>query len=661
MRIRSFLIYELGQRLPCLRQHIAGREGADPETGLWRMAAFAASAEQELARAARFRRPLSLLVLKIVPEAAPSRAGIQRFASALRRHTRGFDLIGRADDGCFLIVLPEAGPAEAAVVTGRILADASACLGMVNGTGGSSPIRIGSAASPDDGILLKELLAQARARLDEDMAQTPAQPPAEADERLDDGRLRRFVMMIAAAGAALLACSLPFISPERALQVIPFLILAVVAERLTYLDYGKVSVSLATIITMAAAAMGGPAVGALVGFVSALTAWHLSRLPLVKGAFNAGNLTLSGAAAGLPYWLLGGLPALSPSPAMLLPGVAAGLVYIVVNSVLLAMVIARATGSTGLAEWRLRFNWQVVHYGVFGMISLGLAALYGSYGLTGLLLLLGPAGMLFYAQRQYISHTAAHVTELSQLNQELTGSNEQLLAMNERLEGTLGELRQANESLLTALSEALELRDQETEGHSRRVVHYAQATALALGLPAEQIETVVHGALLHDIGKIGVSDAILLKPGRLTADEWAEMKRHAEIGYQMIAGISFLAPAADLVRYHHERWDGGGYPHGLAGSQIPLGARIFAVVDAFDAMTSDRPYRAALPLATAIEELQRGSGSQFDPAVAATFCRLITSGVLAAPSPASAGERLVSEGPARSLVVPRAAMAAMLS
>jgi HD-GYP domain-containing protein (c-di-GMP phosphodiesterase class II) len=611
------------------------------------MAAFANSAEEEIARAARFSRPLALLVIEILPELAPDRGAIQQFALQLRQHTRGFDLIGRADDGAFLVLLPEAGPAEAEIVVKRILIEACECLGTATqGTRSVNPVRIGAAAFPNDGMLLRELEAHAWAALAQQPPQLAPVLPAseETGERLDDRRVHAFVATLAIIGVGLLLASLAVITPEQALRLLPLLILVVAAERLTNLDFGdKVTLSLATIITMAAAALGGPATGAVVGFVSALAMWQFNRLPLIKGAFNVGNLTISGAMAGVPFFLTGGMPALGTLPTVLLPGVAAGLLYVICNSILIAMVIGLTAGTSWWREWRLRFTWTLGHYAVFGAISLGLAALYQSYSLTGLLLMLGPAGLLYYAQRQYINHTTAHVSELSQLNQDLTGSNERLLDMNERLEGTLEDLRQANDSLLRALSEALELRDQETEGHSQRVVRYAHATAQALGLPDEQIEAVVHGALLHDLGKIGVSDAILKKPGPLTPSEWQEMRRHPEIGYRIIASIPFLKPAAELVLHHHEHWNGRGYPHGLAGPSIPLGARIFAVVDAFDAMTSNRPYRAALSWETAIDELERGSGTQFDPLVVTTFINLITSGMIQPPKPESAESALAGE------------------
>jgi len=143
------------------------------------------------------------------------------------------------------------------------------------------------------------------------------------------------------------------------------------------------------------------------------------------------------------------------------------------------------------------------------------------------------------------------------------------------------------------------------------------ATAMHVGEP--ELSWIRRGAILHDVGKIGVSDAILRKPGKLDAAEWEEMKRHPEMGFRMLKHIKFLKPALDIVYCHQERWDGSGYPRGLKAEQIPLGARIFAAVDTFDAMTSDRPYRAALTIEAARDEIRRFSGIQFDPVVAEAF------------------------------------------
>ena len=180
-------------------------------------------------------------------------------------------------------------------------------------------------------------------------------------------------------------------------------------------------------------------------------------------------------------------------------------------------------------------------------------------------------------------------------------------------------LSKAYDHTLEALAAALDARDKETEGHSRRVVAYALALARQLNVPEEDLNTLQRGALLHDIGKIGVPDAILRKPGPLGVEEWTVMRRHPERGRNILAGIPFLAGASQIVSTHQERWDGGGYPAGLAGTAIPLGARIFAVADTYDAITSDRPYRAARSYSVARAEIEQHAGTQFDPQVASAF------------------------------------------
>lgn len=175
---------------------------------------------------------------------------------------------------------------------------------------------------------------------------------------------------------------------------------------------------------------------------------------------------------------------------------------------------------------------------------------------------------------------------------------------------------------LDALLAALDTRDTETEGHSERVAAYTMAMANRLNLSAEELTNIERGALLHDIGKIGVPDSILYKPGPLTPEEWEIMKQHPVIGYRMCMKIDALRPAAPIVLHHHERWDGQGYPYGLAGEAIPLGARIFAIADTLDAMTSDRPYRKALSFAEAREEIIRCAGKQFDPEMVKLFLEI---------------------------------------
>ena len=187
------------------------------------------------------------------------------------------------------------------------------------------------------------------------------------------------------------------------------------------------------------------------------------------------------------------------------------------------------------------------------------------------------------------------------------------------LAAALGQLRETYQATLEALGSALATREVGTELHSRRVHAYSIALARAHGLADEAIDALGRGVLLHDIGKIGISDSILLKPGPLTPEEWATMRSHPEFGRQILERIPFLRDAIPVVYHHHERWDGTGYPLGLVGPAIPLGARIFALADAFDAMTFDRPYSKAIPMEAARERIREAAGTHFDPDVVATF------------------------------------------
>jgi putative nucleotidyltransferase with HDIG domain len=184
-------------------------------------------------------------------------------------------------------------------------------------------------------------------------------------------------------------------------------------------------------------------------------------------------------------------------------------------------------------------------------------------------------------------------------------------------------LAESYEHTLVGWCRALDLRDRETEGHSARVTELAVRLARRMGLSGEDLEHIRRGAMLHDIGKIGVPDAILHKPGPLGDDEWAVMRRHPEFAYSMLAPIEFLHPVLDIPYCHHERWDGSGYPRGLTGDQIPLAARIFAVVDVWDALVSDRPYRTAWSRKQAATYLRAHAGGLFDPDVVHAFLALV--------------------------------------
>ena len=213
----------------------------------------------------------------------------------------------------------------------------------------------------------------------------------------------------------------------------------------------------------------------------------------------------------------------------------------------------------------------------------------------------------------------------------LREKNRQLTALVQRQNGELAELNKGLEklvqerttNLLDGMVAVLDYRDTETQWHSRRVSRFTRRLAEELGIDDErELRTIEMGSLLHDIGKIGVRDAVLLKPGPLDQEEWVEMREHPRLGWALLQRIEFLREASEIVLQHQERFDGSGYPSGLKAESIVLGARLFAVADTYDAITSDRPYRRAQPHAAAAAEIQRVSGTQLDPRVVHAFCSI---------------------------------------
>jgi HD-GYP domain-containing protein (c-di-GMP phosphodiesterase class II) len=201
------------------------------------------------------------------------------------------------------------------------------------------------------------------------------------------------------------------------------------------------------------------------------------------------------------------------------------------------------------------------------------------------------------------------------------------------------DLNEQTRAVMETLADMVDKRDRITSQHSRRVTEHVQQILRAVGsVPLTEAETIVAAARIHDLGKIGVSDACLHKPGPLNADEWREMAQHPVIGAQLLKPLSMYQEGLAIVRHHHERWDGRGYPDGLAGEQIPFGARVLAVADAFDVMTSDRPYKRAVSAEQALDEIQLKSGTQFDPVVVQAFCRAMRSEVIAPRSNAVSAE-----------------------
>ena len=319
--------------------------------------------------------------------------------------------------------------------------------------------------------------------------------------------------------------------------------------------------------------------------------WRRSTGPM-KIAFNTAMSMLTFEAAAVAFQLVYGA---SSSVALVVSaGIAGGLAAWLVNHLLLGTVLYAEQGPAD-------FRWQPFlrqvggvfpYYLGYGLTGVGIVAASSRLGDPGALIVLAaPVTIVQIATTRWMKEQAAR----------------------------LSDAESAFNATLISLSKAIDLRDKDTEGHCRRVVEYSLLMGRNLKFSQEEMVRLSHGALLHDIGKIGVPDAILMKPGPLTEEEWAIMRTHPELGFQMVSDVRQLERAREIILNHHERFDGRGYPRGLRGDAIPLPARVFSIADSFDAMISDRPYRKGMPLEEARAEVRRCAGTQFDPVCVAAF------------------------------------------
>jgi putative nucleotidyltransferase with HDIG domain len=417
------------------------------------------------------------------------------------------------------------------------------------------------------------------------------------------------------AGVAVVAFYAPQLPHSGLVGLVLLTLMAAASERLSIIAYRETWVSISFVSLFAIAALYGPA-GVAVATPVAIFSLHFPRRMLpYRLMFNSGNSVLADVATALVLSsLLVGSSQITLSARVVIVALAASAANYGVRAVLISSVAGLATHQRPWTVWREGSQWLIPHYLVFGLLGLALAVAYQQIGVTGLLAFAAPPLMMRLAMKQYIDQTTRNVAILKRKNEQLHKANREILAMTDRLKETY-------DATLEALAAALDARDSETGGHSSRVTVYTMDMARELGVTENSDEwlDIERASLLHDVGKIGVSDAILNKPGPLTSEEWQQMRKHPAIGYEMLKDVKFLSTAADIVYAHHERYDGKGYPTGLKGEDVPLGARIFAVADAFDAMTSNRPYRRALSVDKAREEITSNSGTQFDPTVVKAF------------------------------------------
>jgi diguanylate cyclase (GGDEF)-like protein/putative nucleotidyltransferase with HDIG domain len=450
--------------------------------------------------------------------------------------------------------------------------------------------------------------------------------PADQGQDTPAGALagRRFLPAYAAlvAGAAAVAAALSDMSAvTSAPELLLVLVICVVVLDLVDLDlFGRGRVSPGAIPSLALAFHFGP-----VGPVAAEALVWVVRVargePVLKASFNFGALGVSGAVAAAILSIAG--PAQGAQ--LVGAGAIAGLAYYAVNASLVAGVWALDEGVAPLAAWRERFAWAWPHHVVFGALAGTFLVAYDEVGSLAFALVGLPVAMLWVAQKQYLDHTRTSVTELRERHDEATQANQRLTRLLDDKHFLLQQVHRSYLATITSLARTIEAKDPYTGGHTERVAEVALLLAKELDFDEAEQRAIRVGAVIHDIGKVGIPDDILLKPGRLSPDELEIIRRHPEISTYILAELELPPLVKEMVRHHHERIDGRGYPDGLEGEDIPLAARVLAVADALDAMTTDRPYRRAQRLDEARAEIAAQTGLQFCPRVVAALDASIVS------------------------------------
>ncbi len=413
-----------------------------------------------------------------------------------------------------------------------------------------------------------------------------------------------------------------------------FILLAIVAEFTSIELFNRSTVSMSLIVTIGSIVTIGPLVGVLTslasGLTTSITTLHkdVSKVPratlIRRTSFNIGMWIIAGFAAGQVFVLSGGIPGditrLLNIPALCITT----LVEWTVNGLILIGVISLSSGRSPMEIWKQEIRWQApvsLASGVLGGGILGMS--YGMFGVLGMVVVMLPLLSTSYAFRVYKNNMRVYVEGLENLNRDLKSALSSLEKSNNDLLEANHAVKRLNNQLFQSLAKVFDMRDPYVGGHAAQVATYAVAIATEMGLPSERVEIIRQSAFLHDIGKLSIPEAILHKPGKLTEIEYQFIKKHTDIGGDLLASTEGLKHLAPFVRHHHERWDGHGYPFGLAGEEIPLEARILNVCDSVESMASDRPYHRGMSLGEIKAEVQHCRGTQFDPEVVDIFIKLI--------------------------------------
>lgn len=427
--------------------------------------------------------------------------------------------------------------------------------------------------------------------------------------------LQSFLVVTILTALALALWGLRLWPAPNPIALVTFTVLAISAELFQVNVYGFNTVSVSVAVIFASGLIAGlPGVTATSAAV-ALTHYFRARPKLYQTTFNWAVHVIAGSAPAFMTYLLGLHFGIENLLVLLVEAVIIGAVYYGIDTGLIAIAIGLSEKQSLWRTWQAQFRWLVFHYIALCIMGMFLAMAYQTLGLPGVIVFALPPFMMFYVQKQYVERTEESTRELQRMNQELTRANEEIIGANKSI-------KVLSDELFMVLAKIIDARDPYVSSHTTKVADYAVAIATELGLPTARVESIRQAALLHDIGKIGISEQILNKPAKLSTEEYQIIKIHTSLGAELLETCQSLRHLSPMVKYHHEWWNGHGYPDRLQGKAIPLESRILAVCDAVEAMASDRPYSRARSLDEIIAELRRCAGAQFDPTIVEKFVRV---------------------------------------
>lgn len=421
-----------------------------------------------------------------------------------------------------------------------------------------------------------------------------------------------YIIVLASTAILLTGITLQPIQKIDWLSLGLFGMIVILAEWFSVEIYTRESaISTSAVPMLAGVLLFGPSGALIMSITFAAVTMIKHRSKWNRFVFNTSNQLI----AGLLYFIifnLNHMPYLAQPmwKQIFICLAAAGIVFLFTTWTI-AIAISLDSNISLKQIWIEKFCWLAPYYLGMGLIAFGLTFAFHYQGIWGVLMIISPLFLLRLSQVQFIDRTRSVVTELKEKNQVLENSSQ--------------EIHSLNQALFNTLAEVIDLRDPFVLGHSKKVAYLASAIAKKFKLPEKKIELIYRAGLLHDIGKIGISDSILQKPFPLTNEEIKKIERHPELGANLLKTSQILANLIPIIRHHHERYDGTGYPAGLKGNEIPFEARILTIADAIDAMISNRPYRNGLSNYALLDQIGSGSGSQFDPQVASVTIDLLRS------------------------------------